>query len=63
MPASGFGQKLKAVFGREKGSSIDLKAEMKKVMFSPDQKPMTVSDDPARFILLMFTMTNYEKQV
>ncbi len=56
-------QRLKGLFGSDKGSTVDLKAELKKLMFTVDKKPALISDDPAKFIMVMSILTNYEKQV
>ena len=57
-------QRLKdRFFGSDKGSTMDLRAELKKLMFTVDKKPALISDDPAKFIMVMSILTNYEKQV
>ena len=59
---SGVGQRLKQFFGGEKPrSSLDLKAEIKKLMFSGDA--CVVSEDVGTFTMIMATFQLYEKYV
>ncbi len=44
-------------------TTINLKAELKKLMFTGDKKPAPVSNDPAKFTMVMSILTNYEKNV
>ena len=60
----GVKQRLKQAFGiSDKGPVMDLKTEFRKLMLSPDKRPVIVSEDPAKLTMLMATLTNYEKQV
>lgn len=59
-------QRTKAFLGLErKSSSMDLKAEVKKVMFSADKEkePVVMSTEPGKFTMVMSAFTTYEKQV
>ncbi len=56
-------QRLKEFFASDKGSSMDLRGELKKLMFSVDKKPVSIANDPGKFTMVMSTLTNYEKQV
>ncbi len=56
-------QRLKDFFVGDKGSTMDLRAELKKLLFTGDKKPALVSDNPAKFTMVMSILTNYEKQV
>ena len=60
---SGF-QRLRQAFGLGTKTSADLKNEVKRLMFTSDTKePVVVSDDDARFVMVMSAFTVYEKQV
>ncbi len=56
-------QRLKDFFVSDKGSTMDLRAELKKLLFTGDKKPVLISNDPAKFTMVMSILTNYEKQV
>ena len=64
MCTPGLGQRIKQAFGIGPKISADLKNEVKRLMFSSDTKePVVVSDDDARFAMVMSAFTVYEKQV
>jgi hypothetical protein len=44
---------------------MDLKAEVKRLMFSTDKErePILVTSDPGKFTMVMSAFTTYEKQV
>ena len=48
-----------------KSSSMDLKTEVKRLMFSADKEkePVVVTTDPGKFTMVMSAFTTYEKQV
>ena len=56
-------QRFKQALGFNTKSSMDLKNEVKRLMFSSDREPVVVSNDDARFIMVMSAFTAYEKQV
>ena len=59
-------QRTKNLFGLGgKSSSMDLKAEVKRLMFSADKdkEPVLVTTDPIKFTMVMSAFTTYEKQV
>ena len=59
-------QRTKNLFGLGgKSSSMDLKAEVKRLMFSADKEkePILVTTDPGKFTMVMSAFTTYEKQV
>jgi hypothetical protein len=59
-------QRTKNLFGLgSKSSSMDLKAEVKRLMFSTDRErePILVTSDPGKFTMVMSAFTTYEKQV
>ena len=58
-------QRIKQVFGFNPKTGTDLKNEVKRLMFSSDKEkePFVVSNDEARFEMVMSAFTNYEKQV
>ena len=59
-------QRTKNLFGLGgKSSSMDLKAEVKRLMFSADKErePVVVTTDPGKFTMVMSAFTTYEKQV
>ena len=58
---TGVGQTIMTFFGID--SKNYLWTELKDLMFSPDEKPVIISDNPEKLIKLMATMTNYEQQV
>ncbi len=42
---------------------MDLKAELKKLMFREDNTPVFVSKDPANFTMVLATLIKYEEKV
>ena len=42
---------------------MDLKAEVKKMMFTSEKDPVVMSTDSAKFTMVMSAFTAYEKQV
>ena len=46
-----------------KYSLLDLKSKVKKVMFTPDKKPVAICRDQSRFKEIMSIFSNYERQV
>ena len=56
-------QKLKAKFGFHSKQVGDLKTEIKRLMFAQDKTPLVVSQDGAKYGLLMSAFHNYEKLV
>ena len=59
-------QRTKNLFGLGgKSSSMDLKAEVKRLMFSADKEkePVLVTTDHGKFTMVMSAFTTYEKQV
>ncbi len=60
---SGVKRRLKDLFVGDKGMTMDLKAELRKLMFREDNMPMFVSKDPANFTMVLATLTKYEEKV
>ena len=56
-------QRFKQALGFNPKAGTDLKNEVKRLMFTNDKEPIPVSNDDARFIMVMSAFTNYEKQV
>lgn len=54
---------MKAALGLGKSSTIDLKSEVKKLMFTSDKRPVPICEDQAKFTMIMAAFSNYEKQV
>ena len=60
----GFMQRTRLYLGLDTNSpSTDLKAEVKRLMFSADKEPLVVTTDPGKFTMIMSAFTTYEKQV
>ena len=56
-------QRTKNLFGLGgKSPSMDLKAEVRRLMFS-GKEPVVVTTDPGKFIIIMSAFTTYEHQV
>ncbi len=49
--------------GFQSKAASDLKAEVKKLMFSPDKTPLVIVEDQGRFTMVMAAFHNYEKVV
>ena len=56
-------QRFKQALGFIPKPGTDLKYVLRRLMFTNDKEPIPVSNDEARFKMVMSVFTNYEKQV
>ena len=61
--APGVGQRIKQLFTSDKRPSVDLKGEIKKLVFPTGGDPVIVSESAGTFTMVMATFHQYEKQV
>ena len=59
----GFINRTKALFGIPSKSSMDLKSEVKEIMFLTNNDVIIMSKNPSKFIAMMSLLTSYETQV
>lgn len=57
----GFTQLIRGALGLKKPHK-QLKSELKKVMFTADQKPIVICGNKAKFKMVMDALSNYEKE-
>ena len=61
--STGYTQRLKQFFTGEKRPSVDLKGELKKLIFTTSGDPLVACENAGTFTMVMSTFTQYEKHV